>query len=1120
MNNRARPYFIDYIQIAVLRQGLFLFFGLILLMNMADLQAADWKLPSKKALEAALSKGAEVNPLLAELTPESFKKKGGYWYADLKKIKGTQVLVYQPKGAKHADIALLTPKMGLQDLFPLLSKSSAGKKLFSSMVLENVTSIIVSPAKVSTETGTTRVALKHLPGPVATAIGKADQKLDAIDLPTGFYLIAGMDGSKNRLLKEVFSFVGLPGKPAATIQMDGQSYLDFAEGKKGAFAFTTRLKRDNKINQLLMATALLKESSKGRAPRLRIEADSRSGAFGFTYTSPYRVFGKPVDTEMDMVFEKGTYQAELVVDMERLANPVLVPGLIEFNKVVAEGVTLELSIDKQKAATFVTPLFRAKKFTVKNKDTYKDVKIMLATTNGVTTGAAGMLSKKGTMDIGALARLADVTMAANPQAAHLPKWASASGLISTLKLDQLPEMKLTKPTVRFVTAGVKPGSNEMLDEIGIEGAGVSVKGGLVVLGQNMGSGRMKLDADGLSSRLATPARSIGPLRLDKGIIRVKASPKSLPSVKLKSSASFDAGKLGSLKLSSTEIVFKKSGFVWKQDTGCTPPMLNIELAARSFSNVKPSIEPSDCAGKVIGAIADAGEVAAKEVGKASVVAAKETIKAVGVAGKEVAKAGDAVASVADDFGCAMTDLFTGGGCSDEKREKAQKAAKKRMEKYRKKAQKYRQIEGPAHCKVGAYWNPYYQACWTHESKMFAFSGGKKSTFCLSGPKKHQGGTLMLQQCRGDWPQQFHFTEEGAFKNHFDTCVEAPLNGGSAKLTACTGKEEQRWELDKGQLLSASGLCLKPDRVAKGASLQSVACASEIASETQLVTLQEELNQLIDAHEQKLDQIGTKLNEAKTRAHRRMFRAERKKLRGAFQKKESELIQLMDDQAALLEKQRAAAQTGVPVVDWVAVNQQNDPYEVFMKEWGQEKGFQTNVSFRPDGKKIGVFSNDGHRVIRKMIRGRNLAKNSKNQAFRLAFVGKGDQLAIVSERSKMCVRPWRSKLELMGKQLFQFTCNWNASSKNFKWQNWLAVTPGDKKTDADTFKGKFMLKHVKTGLCLAPHSRESKEVGVFDYKPEIVKEAYYALSKCNKSEKAQMFKMKYNKAEAVTDVERK
>ena len=149
-------------------------------------QAAAWKLPSKGELEKSLAKAAELSPVLSSLTIKDFDKhKKGYWVAPLKEIKQAEVLVYQPKSAKTANIAIITKQLDLAHLYPVLDKIKPLKQAVSGLGLGESAVIFISPSKMVKGEELESVSLKDLPAPLATVIKQADNKREAIQLPTG-----------------------------------------------------------------------------------------------------------------------------------------------------------------------------------------------------------------------------------------------------------------------------------------------------------------------------------------------------------------------------------------------------------------------------------------------------------------------------------------------------------------------------------------------------------------------------------------------------------------------------------------------------------------------------------------------------------------------------------------------------------------------------------------------------------------------------------------------------------------------------------------------------------------------------------------------------------------------
>lgn len=88
---------------------------------------------------------------------------------------------------------------------------------------------------------------------------------------------------------------------------------------------------------------------------------------------------------------------------------------------------------------------------------------------------------------------------------------------------------------------------------------------------------------------------------------------------------------------------------------------------------------------------------------------------------------------------------------------------------------------------------------------------------------------------------------------------------------------------------------------------------------------------------------------------------------------------------------------------------------------------------------------------------NCSKKEWDQAFSLVPVGKNAQFALLNRHSRLCLGV-KNKKET---PILSGLCNYSSG------QLWQAVSPGGKYTDKNTFKGKFMLKNMHSGMCITP-----------------------------------------------------
>ena len=113
---------------------------------------------------------------------------------------------------------------------------------------------------------------------------------------------------------------------------------------------------------------------------------------------------------------------------------------------------------------------------------------------------------------------------------------------------------------------------------------------------------------------------------------------------------------------------------------------------------------------------------------------------------------------------------------------------------------------------------------------------------------------------------------------------------------------------------------------------------------------------------------------------------------------------------------------------------------------------------------------------------------------------GKYVSIVNRRSRMC-------LDINGNStgndasIIEWPCHYGSN------QQWMAITPGDKTTDANTFKGPFLLKSRRSGKCISPVHMKMEFVGGkprFTAKREIGPTAWFVQWPCNSNDRNQQF----------------
>lgn len=799
--------------------------------------AQNSSLPTAAQRDAAI--GA-AGSLFEKLAGNSFTNKGSYWETT---YKGLTVVVYKQAAKDAVNVAFTAPSVKLGTLIPFADKGELG-----AFVLKNATMIIVSPNSfLKDKQGsinpsklpkpvTTDIA--SLPAPIAAAIKAADPGRESVTLPTGIYTISQFQPGKNKFVKGVFKHVGLGSPFVTSTILDASNYQDVAKGK-AAFSLSFRLTTNNPLNRSVELTKILTLPNDAQ-PVLTLSATTDGKKLGLSYQSPYLVHGKTtaVETATSFTLEKGKVSWSLAVDIGNMTNPKLVPKVVELKGVEMDEVrvTIGFTPNGRKGPEF-TVGYSSPTMLVKGRTTYAPVKISVSMTPaGVPTGALIDIKTQQTVDLAAIADLAEVGFSAHPTSKIVPR-ALKTNVADKLKLTELPEIGIKAPQIYIATPGmVRTGHLSDLD-IGIQGAGVQVNGTLTAFNKNPAQASLLLDTKGLKSSASITPFSAGPLALEKASFKLSARLKKTPSFAIHGKVTFEG-----VTFAESQLKFSSTGFKWVQDFGCTPPMTRTEIAFRSdFKPKTPSVKPSACVGKLAAAALKAGKAAAEQVGRTTKKAADSTINAGKATGKWASKTSAAVGKFAKDTGCKVSSFF-GGNCSKKKREAERK---KRRNEALARAAKYRRVAGPAHCATGWYWNHKYRNCWFGtEGKMLVYSfagAGKGRCMQLVSWEKKPGTRLVLDDCIGNGSQQFTMVphkKDGEFylKTIRGFCLSANIGvkaqGVRVKTRKCSAsKENQRWHHDEGgRLVSAKGLCLRSkSRNSKGSHLIMDDCATSTAA---------------------------------------------------------------------------------------------------------------------------------------------------------------------------------------------------------------------------------------------------------------------------------------------------
>jgi hypothetical protein len=255
--------------------------------------------------------------------------------------------------------------------------------------------------------------------------------------------------------------------------MDASNYKDIASGKATA-SLSILLNKDNLINKTVELTQILKSVAAPPLPVLTISASTTGDTLGVAYRSPYKLPSKTTPIQTAMAFERknNKISGTLKANLGTMTNPTIVPKVIELKGVSMKEVKLGIGFKPGgKKVPEITVDFETPEMVVKKNTTYAPVHLQLAMTPaGTPTGALIKLESNDTVDIAAIADLAEVAFSANPssQLLNLNKWANIN-ISKSLKLNKLPKIgiknqsftsrrrgRINQPTLRTSTILVAP----------------------------------------------------------------------------------------------------------------------------------------------------------------------------------------------------------------------------------------------------------------------------------------------------------------------------------------------------------------------------------------------------------------------------------------------------------------------------------------------------------------------------------------------------------------------------------------------------------------------------------------------------------------------------------------
>jgi hypothetical protein len=778
--------------------------------------------------QAALKAVGAVSKIFRGLTLNTFRNKNGYWEA--RKSFGGQnvtIVLYKQPNKRSYNVAFTSPQIRVGALLALANKSAFGK--FS---LKHATVIIVSPnSLLESKQGTTSSAnttnsvntsLSSLPAPIASSLRSALPAMRSVLLPTGIFTFGQMQAGNNKNVTAALKFAGAGNPIISSASINAGNYQKLAQGQADLF-WSLYLKRKNVISRLIAQTQIL-ETPTDAQPVLTLSGSTAGGELGVKYQSKF-LFAIPGSRPKKIIgsaalkFEKTAVSMELIAGLGNLVNPVIVPKVISLKDVKMDDVKLFFKLDSGKAAVpELSVALTTSKMEVKKRKTYGSKSTparfqFSMTAGGVPTGALLHVKANDTVDLVAIADLAEVAFRAHPSSKKVPAWAKKN-VADKLQLKKLPPINIHNAEIYFATPGQDKSHHiadiEILKSIG--GAGVRVKGELRTFGKSLATADLGLDTShGLKSKADVKPFSVGPLALKNASFDLKAGPDGKPHFKI-----HGKGKLKGVTISETALNFSRSGFEWTQDFGCLPPMLKATIKTEGFYPKKIGLKGSNCAAEVAKAALEAGKAAAGQVAKTSGKAVKAGEKAGKDAGKWVAGAAGAAKKFAKKTGCKVKRFF-GGSCNNKKRERQRKA--KRKAALAKAAHYRKKVATPGHCGWGWYWNHKYRTCWrSPDSKMLVYTlKGAAKGLCVNswGNPRVAGSVLALWDCLAGGRQQFtqEMVGKGPYfllKNAYGVCFRAKSGkSGAAVVTAkCKNQASQRWKLEHGRLVGRNNRCLR------------------------------------------------------------------------------------------------------------------------------------------------------------------------------------------------------------------------------------------------------------------------------------------------------------------------
>lgn len=940
----------------------------------------------------------------------------------------------------------------------------ANKGDFAKIEIQNATTIIVSPkSPLSAKDGAVEVA--SLPKPIADALSAAGLK-SSVKLPTGIFTASQFKPGSSDFIDEVFHETGLTNPVTSFISLNAGNYANLLKGKAG-ISLSVMLTQNNGISRLIELTQMMKTPRSGR-PVITIGVGGGVGGIGkvnIAYKAPYLVMGKgPIKTALKFSYnlKKKKISGELSVGIGAIKNPVIVPGLIELDGVSFKDTEITIGFEPGEKGIEVTGGLEIGTMQIKKK-AFSPVKFQLAMTAAGPSGGLIEIKSDDTLYLGDMADLAEVAFNAHPASKLVPNWARKD-MSKNLQLHKLPEFGIRKPHIFLATPG-QDDSSHLADFADIAGAGIRVKGQLEAMGQRLTYTDLGLDVvNGLNVLSYVRPFKAGVFELKGAELAIHASFKATPYFKLHAGM-----EIQNLSIGEADLEFGRKRMKVAVDNGCFYPYLKYKIDVKDWTDVKSkSIDASDCAKQFGVVVANAGKAAGKWSSKAVSDSGKWSAKAGSDAAKWSAKAAADTAKFFKDAGCSIEDAFSGGNCSKKKNKAKRRKARKKAGNA---AHNYRKIAGPGHCTAGWVWNHKARKCWRTGYEMFFFTQDKGKTgrcMDIKSRKNKNGQPVILWDCHASWNQQFRIVPfDSKAKNSVlvrlrttgDKCVSVDTRkkvarGTSAIIWKCDSNPGQSWRLAAGKLISANGLCLRPSKGnTKGSSLVMTDC---------------EMNSTVANFEKEIARLN---GQKKKLFENPPMRKIKRKLPTGFGQKKVVVAKVIDGKklrkmTSLIDKQitenskKLAAERKNPAdkksqkIDWVTVKPSPNPADNFHKKYKVPSMAMLKVS-------AGNFCLDktGSMLPRARPHLWKCNRKNGNQKIGIGAVS-GDYFALVSGRSKMCMDVKGANTR-HGASVFQYPCHYGSN------QQWLAVSPGDKATDAKTFAGKFQIKNRKSGKCLAP-----------------------------------------------------